>query len=164
MRGSPLWQLLAVLVAFLAMGLPVWRLTRPAEAAPVDVTAGSKERSEQHAQAAAALTMDVAASFAPVPTEFSLSYLGTPVLQGKAEAKATGGVKTPIPAEGVDLVLHVVWTTGGEQTVAPGPAAARVVIQLSDGRQVEKSFWSEDGSPLDTVLSVPGKAVESAAP
>ena len=162
MRGSPFWQVLAVVIAFAAMALPVWRLTRPAEAAPVDAAAGLRERAGQREKAVAPLTMDVEADFAPAPTEFSLSYLGTPVLQGKALATAKAQTNAAVPADGADLVLRVVWPAGADQTGGGAPAAARVVVSLSDGRQVEKSFWSGDGATLDTVLSVPGKAAEAA--
>ena len=162
MRGNPVWQLLMVAVAFVAMGWPVWQLTRPAQAALVNIVPSAKEIAERKAAAEVSLTLDAEADFAPTPSEFSLSYLGTALLQGKSQAKETIQIRTTVPVDGADLVLHVEWPASTVPTGGTAPAASRVVIHLSDGRQVEKSSWSEDGSPLDTVLSVPGKTADAA--
>ena len=164
MRGNPVWQLLMAVVAFGAMGWPVWRLTRPAEAAPVIAVSGTGGDGGEATKAAGSVTLGVAADFAPAAAEFALSYLGSPVLQGKAQGSATAEWKVAFPADGADLVLHVAWPTGATAEGKAGAAAARVTVRFPDGRQVEKSFWSADGSPLDTVLSVPGNAAADSAP
>lgn len=150
MRGNPLWQLILVTVAFVGLGLPVWRLTRPAQAAAVQGRADGTAKEDVYAPAVNMVTLEVEADFAPVPTEWALSYLGEVVLKGKGEAKATASWKTALPAEGADLVLHAAWPTAA----GTGMAAARVTVRWPDGREVEKSFWSPSGEVLDTVFTV----------
>ena len=156
MRGNPLWQLLAVAAAFVLMGLPVWKLTRPAQAAPMTDSATGGTAVPGSSKPIRPVTMTAEANFAPAPTEFTLSYLDKPILQGKAQSVVSTKVTTPVPTDGADLVLHAIWPSNTGTNGGDMPVAARVVIRLSDGRQVEKSFWSKSGVPLDAVLSVPG--------
>ena len=153
-----MWQLALVIAAFLVMALPVWRLTRPAQAAAVaSGLAGNGVDASASAKTAGLVTLDVSAEFAPAPKEFALSYLSEAVLQGKLQTSAQAQWKVPLPPEGADLVLHAVWTApAGEDK--KGNAAAKMKVRFPDGREVEKSFWATEGATLDTVLTVPGNA------
>ncbi len=146
MRGNPLWQLALVLVAFIVMALPVWRLTRPAQAMVTDTV-----QTVEPADKAKPVTLETTAEFVPTPTEFSVTCLGQPVLRGSGQASISATWKTLFPAEGIDLVLHAVWPEA-----AGGQTAARLRVRLPDGREVEKSFWTQTGGVLDAVFTVPG--------
>ena len=157
MRGNPLVQLVLVFAVFLALGVPVWRLTRPAlpatpviEPMPTEPTRGASN------PLAEAVTLETTLNFAPVAAGFTLSHLDQTVLQGKEQGSLSGAWKTILPAEGADLVLHATWPTAPDA----GSAAARVTIRFPDGRTVEKSFWASGGGPLDAVVTVPGSKGE----
>ena len=133
MRGNPLGQLILIVVAFALLGVPVWRLTRTAEAVPVSASrlAGEGVQAPAPANAAAGpVAVTIETDFAPTPTEFSVSYLGDAILRGQGQTTASGPWKVALPAEGADLVLHVVWPSGG------ATGAARVTV-----RSMCRSGW-----------------------
>lgn len=146
MRGQPFLQLLLVVVAFVAMGWPVLRLTRPAVAnVPADLPPAAE------GQAEVGLTLTVAC--VPAPEEVHLQSLGRDVLVGQGpQAEWTGTWKTRLPAEGVDLALRVRWPD------ANAPAAARVVVRFPDERPpLERTFWAQNGG-LTELVTIPGAA------
>ena len=107
--------------------------------------------------------MDVEADFAPLPTEFSLTYLGTPVLQGKARGQGDGSNERRRCPPTVRTSCCM-WSGLPARSQPPGrclPPRGWSSACPTGGRW-RKSFWSEDGTTLDAVVSVPGKTADTA--
>jgi hypothetical protein len=154
-RGYPLLQLLLIVVVFAAAGLPVWKLTRTpteAERAAVSLANGAAAVTKDDAS----VTLEVETVFAPAPEDFRLRWLDRTVLEGRGpQARFSARWTAPLPKEGLDFVLQARWPASADASAAN---AARVVVRLPDGRQVEKSFWSEGSGALTEVFTVPGAA------
>ena len=158
-------QVILIAVVFALAGWPVWRLTRT-DAADADAGPGAATPAADVATAKTA-PLDVEAVFAPAPADFRVECLGQTVLEGRGPlARFTTRWTAAVPAEGVDLVVQAHWpavVSGDERPAgASSPAAARVTVRFSDGRQVEKSFWA--GSSLTEVFTVPGAPAATPAP
>ena len=157
MRGQPFLQLVLVVLAFAALGLPVWRLTQPAAANASVETTTAPDTDAPQPNTAAAVELTVSVAFAPAPEEFRLQHLGRDLLAGRGPQTGwTGPWKTALPAEGADLALQVRWPATGDNA----PAAARVAVRFPDDARppVERTFWSEKGSTLTELVTVPGTA------
>jgi hypothetical protein len=154
-RGFPLLQLLFVAAVFLAAGVPVWSLTRPAAEAVLTAPAGRISASSDTA-APAAEPLTIEAAFAPAPADFQIQCDGQTVLEGQGPARQfTGNWKNVVPKEGVDLVVRADWLP--ENGGAPaGPAAARITVRSLGAVKVEKSFWTGPGESLAEIVTVPG--------
>lgn len=163
MRGRPFVQLLFVVLVFTALGLPVWRLTRP-----ITVVAGTTSPDPRAAATTATATpaetaLEITATFAPAPAEFRFQHLGRDVLSGHGPAtEFTGTYRTMVPAEGIDLTFQARWPAGAE--AAEGPAAARVRVRYADGGRpdVEKTFWASRDAGNDglvEIITVPGEGI-----
>ncbi len=164
MRGSPFLQAVFIVAVFVLAGVPVYRLTRPAAvaAAVISTTAGPVV----DLPPAETAPLDVAAVFAPAPTDFEIKNLDQTVLAGHGpQARFTTRWTTSVPPEGVDLVVLAHWpvATGGVSPEA-GPAAARVTIRFPDGHQVEHSVWAAANGTASEVFTVPGASPSPAAP
>lgn len=144
MRGLPFLRLILTVLAFAAMALPVWRLTRPALAGdPVAPPEGP-------AAAATALpvTLEVQVTFAgPLPLGFQLKEQGRVVLEGSGQESTPGQWQARLPKEGVDLIFEAHFPPGSAQ------AAAQITLNFPDGFQIEKSFWGHGA--LREVITVP---------
>ena len=140
MRGRPWLRSLFVLLAFAALAVPVWRLTRPASDATAAIVAatGAPDKSAVKAvRPADELTVSV--DFAPPPREFLLQHLGRTLLEGRGpQASFAGKWTVALPKEGADLALHATWPEDGQ---APA-AAAQLRVTFPDGRTVEKTCWA----------------------
>ena len=147
MRGYPLLQLLLVGCLFAAAGLPVWKLTRSASASAPPThepaVAGSPTPTGETA-------LEMRISFAPAPVDFRLTSLGRVVLEGWGpQADFQGKTSVPLPKDGVDFALEAHWPDA-----AAAPAAARVTFRFPDGRQTERSFWSDTGGSMVELVTV----------
>jgi hypothetical protein len=154
-RGFPLLQMLIVAVVFAAASVPVWSLTRPAtaNAAPAAVVAMA---AAAPAPVAGLQPITVAATFAPAPADFQVQCDGQTVLAGHAPERQFSAVyQTPLPAEGADFVVRASWPAPGDSAPA-GPAAARVILRLPNGAEVDKTFWTAPGETLAEIVTVPG--------
>lgn len=151
MRGQPSVQLLFVLLAFAALGMPVWRLTRSAGAAPPGIASGSPTVVLNQGVSGEE-TLAVAAVFTPAPEEFHLQSLGRDVLAGRGpQGEFSGAWRTPLPLEGLDLALQARWPS------TEAPTAVRVTVRFPDDRApVEKTFWTPRGGTLVELVTVPG--------
>ncbi len=154
-----------MVAAFLLTGVPVYRLTRPAETVVVASTGAAADSTVDN-PAAKSVPLELEVTFAPAPADFQLKNLAQTVLAGHGpQARFTGRWTTAVPTEGVDLIIQAHWSasTAGGNTAAinttPGadPAAARVTVRFPDGRQTEKSFWAGANGLLDDVCTVPGE-------
>ena len=170
MRGAPFLQAIILVAAFLLAGVPVYRLTRPAEPAVVASAGTVADLTADHPEAKP-VPLEVEVVFAPAPVDFQIRNLDRTVLAGRGpQARFTTRWTTAMPAEGVDLVVQAHWpttVTGGNAAATgavPGanPAAARVTVRFPDGRQAEKSFWSGANGTIDEVFTVPGAAAPTA--
>jgi hypothetical protein len=160
-RGFPLLQLLLVAAVFVAAGIPVWSLTRPAVdlAAPAPVSSG---RPAAASPAAGQKTLTIEAAFAPAPADFQVQCQDQTVLEGHGPARQfSTHWKTVLPKEGVDFVVRAHWPAEADATA--GPAAARVVVHLPDGTAVEKSFWTAPGESLAEIITVPDATAAASA-
>ena len=146
MRGRPFVQFLLVFLAFVMLGVPVWRLTRPTA-----LTAADLPPPPEALLRPAEVELTLTASFAPAPEEFHLQSLGHDLLTGRGpQAEWTDTWKTSLPPEGADLSLQARWPT------TDAPAAVRVVIRFPDDRPpMEKMFWASHGN-LTELVTVPG--------
>ena len=163
MRGFPLLQLLLVAAVFLAAGLPVWSLTRPAvDVATAAPAASSTPDAAPASSAAAQKTLTIEATFAPAPADFQIQCQDQTVLEGHGPGRQFSTQwKTLLPKEGVDFVIRAHWPAEADGTA--GTAAARVVVHSPDGSQVEKSFWTAPGAALAEIITVPGAPLAAAA-
>ena len=158
-----------MVVVFLLAGIPIYRLTLPAAA---DAAIGSGEASTAEDSAGVKPgPLDLEAVFAPAPADFQIKNLDQTVLAGQGpQVRYMTRWITAVPPEGVDLVIQAHWmglVAGGNPaaTSSPGanPAAVRIRVHFSDGRQVEKSFWAAADGTLSEVFTLPG-GTPAAAP
>ncbi len=149
MRGNPFLQTILIVAVFLLAGIPVYRLTRPAEAA-ASIGSPTPTPVDDHSPANPA-SLEVEVVSAPAPTDFQITNLGQPVIAGRGpQARFAGRWNGTVPPEGVELVVRAHWPTAG-------PGAMRVTIRFPGGRTVEKTFWADAGGALEDVFSVPGE-------
>ena len=160
MRGSPIWQAILIVVVFALAGVPVWRLTQPSPGTATSATSASTPSASP--ADGTARSVEVEALFAPPPADFQIKYLGQSILEGCGPASSFNGHwATAMPTEGVDLVVQARWNVAVGTPPSVSPSAVRVTVRFADGRQVEKSFWSNASGSLAEVFTVPGS---SAAP
>lgn len=142
MRGTPIWQLVCVVLMFAAAGVPVLRLTAPAAviADPMPVN-----------PAAAATTLEVQLGFAPAPADFALRTPGEKtVLTGQGPAADfTGQWTVTLPSEGADLTLQAHWPEA-----TSGHVAAHLTVRFPDGRETAGTFWRDAAPSMVETLTV----------
>ncbi len=137
MRGRPWLRLLLVVLAFAALAVPVWRLTRPVRPRSGDSGGGSTGDAPAQPPMQATECV-VTAEFAPPPREFQVQHLGRTLLEGHGpQARFTGAWRVALPKEGADLALQVTWPGDGSAA-----GAVRLRVAFPDGRTVEKTFWT----------------------
>lgn len=167
MRGTPFFQAVFIVAAFLLAGWPVYRLTRPA--APTPAASESTPVPAAEGEAVKAAPLEVAVVCASAPTDFQVQCLGQTVLAGRAPQAHFSRLWTAtVPPEGTDLIIQARWpasATGNpsaaDAAVGANPAAARVTVRFADGRQVEKSVWADANGTVNEVFTIPGAAVEA---
>lgn len=139
MRGSPLIRALLAFLILLALGVPLWRLTREesVQVAPV----------LPPPTAAAESTVRLQLTFTSVPTSVKVLHLGKEVWRVDSPAQdVEKELRMEYPKEGVDLQFDVEW---------PGDALAAMKVTFTDpeGTSHEKSVWGR-GS-VSEVLTFP---------
>lgn len=130
-HGSPLLRALIAFVALLLLGIPLWKLTRQAEAQilvePVKVVNEEVETKDIHLQL----------SFTQVPTSFRVLFLGKEIWnETKPATEISHDLSLRYPKEGIDLEFQIDW---------PGdaPSAMRVQFQNPSGQDVDKTVWGK---------------------
>ena len=157
MRGRPWLQSLLVLLAFAALAVPVWRLTRssPATATGTD----TKQDQPRSVAAAPENELVVRLDFSPPPRDFQLQHLGRTLLEGRGpQTSFSTPWRIALPKEGADLALRATWPTEGQSSAA---TAARLRVTFPGGRVVDKTYWTPTAADhLSTVPTPPAALVE----
>ncbi len=130
-----------MVAVFVSLGVPVWRLTRPASAAPVAAIVPD-------ATPAQTLPLEIEVSFSePPPAGFQIKQIDQILLQGAGPGLNFHGQWTArLPKEGVDLTFEAHWTPDAPQ------AAVRLSVSFPDGQKIEKTFWAR-GSLLEIITN-----------
>ena len=146
MRGTPIWQLVCVVLMFAAAGVPVLRLTAPASASAAIATPMPTAPA-----IVGTATLAVQVGFAPAPADFALRTPGEKtVLSGQGPtADFTGQWTVALPPEGTDLTLQAHWpeATGGH-------VAAHVTVRFPDGHEITGTFWRDAAPSMVETLTV----------
>jgi hypothetical protein len=136
MRGSPLLQLLGLVLALVLLAIPLRYLTSasPAETLPVDRDASTSNLKP--------VELKLLSSTAPFT--FEIRFLGKPLWAGTAQrATETKTVQIPFPPEGVDLTISARWAN-------PGMAALQLTVTPADQPSLSQTLWG-DGKVSDTI-------------
>jgi hypothetical protein len=137
-RGSPLFRALCAFLLIAALGWPLWRLTRPAEAVAAPIAAPS--------DGAKAISLQL--SFTTLPRNFAVRHLEKDVwMESAPQASMDREFPMIFPDKGVDLIFHIEWPE--DATLA----AARVRLTDPAGDTHEKSVWGQ--GIVDEVLTFP---------
>jgi hypothetical protein len=126
MKGSPLLRAVAAFLCLLALGLPVWRLTR-ATAAPVKAAAPAAPDARE---------VRLQITFTGKPLSFRVRHLGKEIWsEPKPALEFERKVALPFPEEGVDLQFEAGLPAGDSET------AMRVHFTNPDGDESERTAW-----------------------
>ena len=125
MNGSPLLRGILVLIAMLALLIPLRRLTSHPEAKPAPAVPAEAAESGVH----------LALTSTETPFTFAVSHLGKVIWQGESATESTGkDVVMNFPPEGIDLSVEVRWH--GEKT-----AALKLEATPKDGTTITRTIW-----------------------
>jgi hypothetical protein len=139
MRGSPLLRAAIALFVLLALGFPLWRLTRAAEA---------PQPKTQIAPAAEAKAIHLQLDFTLPPKKIQVLHLGKEVWSESAPAsEIERDMPLVFPDQGVDLQFHIEWPEDAPL------AAMRAKLTDPAGDTHEKSLWGK--GVVDDVLTFP---------
>jgi hypothetical protein len=136
MRGSPLLQLLGLVIALVLLAFPLRYLTsaQRTEAPPVNSQAAISN----------VKPVELKLVSSAVPFTFEIRFLGKPLWTGAAQrATETKTVQIPFPPEGVDLTIEAHWTS-------PGMDALQVTVTPGDQPPLSQTLWG-DGKVSDTI-------------
>jgi hypothetical protein len=136
MKGSPLLQLLGLVIVLVLLVFPLRYLTSAArnEMPPAnpDLTTSNPK------------PVELKLVSATVPYTFEIRFLGKPLWTGTAQrATETKTVQIPFPAEGIDLTVEAHWTN-------PGVAALQLTATPLDQPPLSQTLWG-DGKVGDTI-------------
>jgi hypothetical protein len=137
-RGWPLLRALVSFVALLALGVPLWHLTRP-RAAPASVESEPADgtRSEE---------VRLHIEFTRPARAVKVFHLGKEIWAVTSPPRAIEKMlRIEWPAEGVDLRCQIEWSE--EEALA----AARIQLTAPDGSVAERSLWSRGAA--DEILT-----------
>jgi hypothetical protein len=136
MRGSPLLQLLGLVVALVLLAFPLHYLT---SAARVETPPANPDAATSNVKA-----VELKLVSSAVPFTFEIQFLGKPLWTGTAQrATETKTVQIPFPAEGVDLTIAARWAN-------PGIAALQLTVTPADQPSLSQTLWG-DGKVSDTI-------------
>ncbi len=139
MRGSPLLRAAIAFFVLLALGFPLWRLTRASE------TSDEPARPTPVAEAKA---IHLQLDFTLAPKKVQVLYLGKEIW---SETCPAAGMERDLslvyPDQGVDLQFHVEWPEEAPL------AAMRAKLTDPAGDTHDKSLWGT--GPTDDVLTFP---------
>jgi hypothetical protein len=136
MRGSPLLQLLGLVIALVLLAFPLRYLT----------SAPRTETPPVNSEAAISNVKPVELKLlsSAVPFIFEIRFLGKPLWTGTAQrATETKTVQIPFPPEGVDLTIEAHWTS-------PGIDALQITVSPGDQPPLSQTLWG-DGKVSDTI-------------
>jgi hypothetical protein len=136
MKGSPLLQLLGLVIALGFLAIPLHYLTSASQngTSPVESTAPASDLK----------SVELKLVSSAVPYAFEIRFLGKPLWTGTArQATESKTVQIPFPAEGVDLTVDAHWTN-------PGMVALQLMLALPDQATLAQTLWG-DGKVSDTL-------------
>jgi hypothetical protein len=136
MKGSPLLQLLGLVLVLGSLAFPLRYLT----------SASHKEITtiEPTTPASESKPVELKLISPTVPYTFEIQFLGKPLWTGTArQTTETKTVQVPFPAEGVDLTVDAHWTN-------PGMVALQLTLTLPDQVPLAQTLWG-DGKVGETV-------------
>lgn len=144
MRGSPLQRALLLLVALLALCVPLKRITRTeASGGTPDPPADRPSETGD----APVQKLGLLLSFTKGAERVELRHLGQPVWsKDHPGLQETADFSLPFPKEGIELAVSVRWP--GEDL-----SAVRVRLTTPEGSELERSVWG--GATVEAVLSFP---------
>lgn len=132
MHGNPIFRLVIVAVAYVLVGVAVWRVTQPAPvmAATLPEPAGTASRA-----------MNLRLTFTHPPKVFEVRHLGQTLIGGADVMDQLSGVDSfdleiPVPPEGIDLILKASWPQG------IGATATRLRVTVDGRPAVDETFWA----------------------
>lgn len=129
MRGSPLFRAVLVVVALLALLVPLRTLTNrrneAAAAPPQHAMAGAVTKKKFHLE----LTSTTA------PFKYQITSGGEPIWRGESDsATVTTDLELEFPPEGIDLVLDASW-------IEQKPTAVKLALTPQDSATMAKTVW-----------------------
>jgi hypothetical protein len=137
MRGSPLLQLLGLVIALALLAFPLHYLTSATriETPPASSDAAAVSNVKQ---------VELKLVSSAVPFTFEILFLGKPLWTGTTQqATETKTVQIPFPPEGVDLTIKAHWTN-------PGMAALQLTMTPADQPPLSQTLWG-NGKVSDTI-------------
>jgi len=136
MRGSPLLQLLGLVIALGLLAFPLRYLT---SATRIETPPSNSDAATSNVK-----QVELKLVSSAVPFSFEIQFLGKPLWTGTAQrASDTKTVLIPFPPEGVDLTVEARWTN-------PGMAALQLTVTPADQPPLSQTLWG-DGKVSDTI-------------
>ncbi len=136
MRGSPLLQLLGLVIALGLLAFPLHYLT---SAPRIETPPSNSDATPSNVR-----QVELKLVSSAVPYSFEIQFLGKPLWTGTAQlATDTRTVRIPFPPEGVDLTIEARWSN-------PGMAALQLTVTPADQPPLSQTLWG-DGKVSDTI-------------
>jgi len=136
MRGSPLLQLLGLVIALGLLAFPLHYLT---SAPRIETPPSNSDATPSNVR-----QVELKLVSSAVPYSFEIQFLGKPLWTGTAQrATDTRTVRIPFPPEGVDLTIEARWSN-------PGMAALQLTVTPVDQPPLSQTLWG-DGKVSDTI-------------
>jgi hypothetical protein len=136
MRGSPLLQLLGLVIALGLLAFPLHYLT---SAPRIETPPSNSDATPSNVR-----QVELKLVSSAVPYSFEIQFLGKPLWTGTAQrASDTRTVRIPFPPEGVDLTIEARWSN-------PGMAALQLTVTPADQPPLSQTLWG-DGRVSDTI-------------
>jgi hypothetical protein len=136
MRGSPLLQLLGLVIALGLLAFPLHYLT---SAPRIETPPSNSDATPSNVR-----QVELKLVSSAVPYSFEIQFLGKPLWTGTAQrATDTRTVRIPFPREGVDLTIEARWSN-------PGMAALQLTVTPADQPPLSQTLWG-DGKVSDTI-------------
>ena len=136
MRGSPLLQLLGLVIALGLLAFPLRYLT---SATRIETPLSNSDATPSNVK-----PVELKLVSSSVPFSFEIQFLGKPLWAGTSQrASDTKTVRIPFPPEGVDLTIEARWSN-------PGMAALQLTVTPADQPPLSQTLWG-DGKVSDTV-------------
>jgi hypothetical protein len=134
MRGNPFQRLVAVMTAFIVLGLLVWQVTRTTSEAKSD---GGLAAQEDRATTPPE-TYKIKIDFVHPPVGYKVLFLGKTLMEGKGPAlNFSQDVDLPLPRQGLELVLESNWP---EKTPL---SAVRFRCEKNGDVITDRTFWGK---------------------
>jgi hypothetical protein len=129
MRGSPLLQLLGLVIALGLLAFPLHYLT---SATRIETPASNSDATPSNVR-----QVELKLVSSAVPYSFEIQFLGKPLWTGTAQrASDTRTVRVPFPPEGVDLTIEARWSN-------PGMAALQLTVTPADQPPLSQTLWGD---------------------